>query len=244
MTRTENIYNLVKEHRAEFLKKQEELDKRAAALEPIKGSRQYDESMRQINEERRSMVVDLRKKYATQVDEILNIILETFKKTGLPIEAPTDEALRTLQLLKMRQELASNDSAVGNITKEEFMAAIPNMGGNASAYKLLQELAQRNGVVMPALNKSTFSADDFERALNGIAKGLHTTFNLPRLNNKASYGQALYNGMEYADAINQIKNLDGMKYDNAYKSLDEFLSAMTFLTGAALEQFKAIADKE
>ena len=239
MTRTEKLYNLVKEHRAEFLEKQEELDKKEKELEPLKGSQKYDEEMKEIRSEREKLVKQLRDKYGSQVKIILALINENVKKNVVPMDPPTEEALRTLQLLKMRQE-----TTPGQLYASEFNSAVPVMGGNATALKLLQDLAQKSGVNLLIKTEKKLNNTDFERAVEGIAKGLKITFNLPRLNNKAAYGQALYNRTEYADINTQIRNVDGFKYDNSYNSTDDFLSNMTFLQGDALNQFKAIADKE
>lgn len=239
MTRTEKLYNLVKEHRAEFLEKQEELDNKEKHLEPLRGSQKYDEAMKKIRSERVNLVKQLREKYGSQVDIILAIINKNVKENGAPMEPPTEEALRTLQLLKMRQE-----ESPGKLYNTEFESAIPVMGGNATALKLLQDLALKSNVTLLIKPEAKLTSEDFQRAVEGIAQGLQIIFNLPRLNNKAAYGQALYNGIEYADINAQIRNTDGLKYDNSYNSTDEFLSNMTFLQGDALNQFKAIADKE
>ena len=121
---------------------------------------------------------------------------------------------------------------------------MPIMGGNATALKLLQDLALKSNVTLLIKPEAKLTSEDFQRAVEGIAQGLKITFNLPRLDNKSAYSQALYNGIEYADINAQIRNSDGFKYDNSYNSTDDFLSNMTFLKGDALNQFKAIADKE
>ena len=239
MTRTEKLYELVKNHRAEFLEKQKELDKKEKELEPLKGSQKYDEAMKEIRSEREKLVKQLRDKYGSQVDIILAVINKNVKENGVPMEPPTEEALRTLQLLKMRQE-----ATPGQLYASEFESAVPVMGGNATALKLLQDLALKSNVTLLIKPEAKLTSEDFQRAVEGIAQGLKITFHLPRLDNKSAYSQAMYNGQEFADINAQIRNSDGFKYDNSYNSVDELIGSLTFLQGDALNQFKAIADKE
>lgn len=142
-------------------KQREDYEKRMSTLEKYKGSKGYDKD-----------VAEAEKTYQDNVRAIqdatrdkLNAILRRMESKVAPVkmDVPTDEQIRILQVLSMREHLTNSD----------IQLAAENLRSSDTAMATLADLARRSGAVMPTSYKSAEAQRrDALEALRNKATGI------------------------------------------------------------------------
>lgn len=238
MTRTERLYQIVKDFRAEVLAKDKELTEREKALSDLKGSPRYHKIIAQIENERADNIDSVRDKLAPETDVLMHKCLEATAKT-VPTEAPTEEALRTLEVLKLRSELAHKNGEA--VPSEEIHNAVKAMGDNPTALEALRSIATENGVMLLTPSKKGITQAQAQEAVKLMARSINTIYHLPKLGIREEYGKMM-NGYE-SDITNGHAS-DAYRLDMDFNSEDEFLQGMTFVSAENIPQLKEILNQE
>lgn len=110
-------------------------EKTIADLQDKKGSTYYTKTLAVAKSTRDNALKELRAKYGEYINNDLKRMQETNNKRGTA--APTDDELRTLNALKMRE----------HITESELSLIANSVKHNALALSVVQEVANKNGIL-------------------------------------------------------------------------------------------------
>lgn len=109
--------------------------KRMKELTDTKGSKYYIDEKAKAVKARDNAIEQARLECRKSLSGTFKIMRENNSKRGM--KPPTEDQLRTLQLLQMRE----------NVTRDELQAAANAMNGNGSALQVVQEIAHKNGIL-------------------------------------------------------------------------------------------------
>lgn len=159
MSNTTRLYRAV----AAFIQAREEareeyllMGRRYAAA---KGSQMYVDEMSKARKKREETVSGAQVIARQEIRETINAMAE--KADKIKMQPPTEEQLRILQLLSMKEKL----------TTAELEGAANAMEGNATALSLVDELAKKSGVVhVPYASRLSVTAYDPQTARQAIKK--------------------------------------------------------------------------
>lgn len=235
---SENIYNLIMSFRREVIGKSAELDEREQAIEDLKGSARYLQIKAQLDEERKQIVYNARQRIGAEID---NLVSQADEKASAAVtmSAPSEEALRQLQLLKMKIDM--NPMNPG-ITAEELKASITMMGDNQTAISMLKDIADKSNVILTGLPKPKgMTSGKAHEVTKMLAKSLATYTNLPKLDNRNNYADMMSKAQ---DDITNGKAVDAWRLDRNYQNARDMIGTMGYVDGAALDEYLNIIDSE
>lgn len=137
-------------------------EKRAAQLEDARGSKYFDDEMKKATDTRDSALSALKGEYA----EYFRISLDAMAKANgsRGMTPPTDEELRLVQLLKMKD----------SVTEQELDAAANTLKGNTTCLAILTEIAHKQGFLRGYMSYSDSKEMPTETAADTV-KGLHSS---------------------------------------------------------------------
>lgn len=171
MTRTQQYAELVAGFRKEMKAAQESANKKKKGIEKYKGSSGYSEEVAKIEDELRGKVKDIQDQYRPKFDRVISDMKAA--ALSVPIIAPTEEQLRTLELLKMRERL----------TPDEVRQAAINMKSCPAAMALLRELAKRDDI--HGLSLATYeSTDSILQHVDDLAACAKTICEMPSVDTR------------------------------------------------------------
>jgi|GEM_PF-3364047 len=208
MKRTDILFSAMKDFtdarsaaRAEYLAK-------LKPLETAKGSKYYDDTHKEADKARRAIVDEARAKAADTV----SVMIESMRKANSvrAMAAPTDEQLRILQALKMREK----------VTLNELDAAANAMRGNGAGLAMVEEIARNSGVAhrnYNALATAGLSIAEGERAIDNLLKACKRV-----LNGTGATRAAELNRLRQADIHNEHINPDDLTQEAPYESASDF----------------------
>lgn len=107
-----------------------------------KGSQMYIDEMDKAEKKRDKIISDAQAIARREIRETLQAMAD--KADRIQMQAPTEEQLRILQMLKMKEKL----------TEAECVGAANAMNGNAAALALVDELAAKSGVLHTSFVRS------------------------------------------------------------------------------------------
>jgi hypothetical protein len=128
------MYNAVKTFTDARTAAVETYQKRMQALTDMKGSKYFIDEKAKAVKARDLAIEQARLECRKSLSDTFKIMRENNAKRGM--KPPTEEQLRTLQMLQMRQ----------HITETELQAAANAMNGNGSALQVVQEIARKHGL--------------------------------------------------------------------------------------------------
>ena len=183
--------------------------------ERMKGSDAYSEEMAAAQQKREETVnaaqaearINVNKALAGMQDQIGNI----------RAEAPTDEMVRVLTVLKMRDHL----------TRAELDEAAALMGGNGAGLAVLAELAGKNGISGAQYlmqTKKGLTADGARALLKVITDGSNSIL---RNRTGAARAAALYGESQAARYGSGSVDPDMLQQEKRYSSKAEFFESIT-----------------
>lgn len=175
MDRIKQYFELHKGFRDGMRKLQEKKAGKMADLERYKGSAGYTDDVAKVEEEHREAVKILQADYRERFNEL--ICSMRGRLDSMTMEAPSEEELRLLSVLKMREHL----------TAQELVMASRSVKTHAGL-GVLEELKKKNSLVGVALNKGkTISIEEAENVLNELSKAANTLCSLPLVDNRQGY---------------------------------------------------------
>lgn len=160
---TDLFYTRAKEYQDKRKGIIDEYEKRLESLETAKGSKYFDDESKKAEDKRDEALTALKGEYG----EYFRISLDAMSKANAArkMTPPTEEELRTLQLLKMKEKP----------TEAELAAAANTLKGNATCLSVLTEIAHNAGYLRGYMNYSEtkeMPVDEAESTIKGLASSL------------------------------------------------------------------------
>lgn len=148
-------------------------DKRLTEIADTKGSKYFDDEAKKASDTKNAALDALRAEYGPVFDRTLQSMAETNGKRG--ITPPTEDELRLLQLLKMRD----------SVTETELEAAANTLSGNPTCLAALTEIAHKQGFLRGYMSYATskeMPVDVAESTIKGLASAIRDfmEFDTPR----------------------------------------------------------------
>lgn len=119
-----------------------EYERKVEALEPYRGSAGYEREVKEAEEAYQKNVKSIQQQAESDLREVLRRMGE--KVPAAKMDIPTEEHLRLLQVLSLREHLNSQDISLAAEALHE----------SDSAMGTLQDLAARHGLIVPPSYKS------------------------------------------------------------------------------------------
>lgn len=241
--RTERLFTITQTYRNRIKEKENELRQREKEIEDLKGSPRYRKVAAQIEAERAQIIADNRDNFKSEIDLILQGMLDAAKK-AVPVSAPSQEALRTLEALKLRDEIASDphgSNQDNRIPASEFNAAVPIVKDNPTALGALRMLAAKHGVTLLVPKPKGLTQDQAIEAVQVLARSMGTLLHLPKIGYRKEYAEM---GNGHIDDITGGHAYDAYRVDEDFKSENDFISGMAFVAPEDVEQFKSIVNQD
>ena len=139
-------------------------EKRMKELERTKGSQYYVDESAKAQTARDNALKALKAECGESLNDIISFMQRANKQR--PMKAPSDEELRLLQLLKMKE----------SISEGEFESAALALKANPTALATLNEIAHSKGILRNFnrfADVKTMSADETNSALRQLAKNVN-----------------------------------------------------------------------
>lgn len=160
---TDLFYTRAKEYQGKRAAIVDEYEKRMKALEDAKGSKYFTDESKKAEDTRDEALKALKDEYG----EYFRISLDAMSKANAArkMTPPTEEELRTLQLLKMKDKP----------TEAELAAAANTLKGNATCLSVLTEIAHNAGYMRGYMGYSEtkeMPVEEAEAAIKGLASSV------------------------------------------------------------------------
>lgn len=221
MSRSERLYNQVKQFRQYVIERSAALDEEEADLQDMKGSERYNKVSARIKNDREQLMKEAREKFAPETDVLLNAMLQAadFKTTGL------DDTSK-LKSIKPKH------GYFRFVWFEEFS----ELNGANHVRSVMQSVVRGQGKFTvfrsfnPPISRNNW-ANTFIEQPDTKAVTLHTSYlDVP----------AEWLGESFLDEAERLKEINPKAYDN------EYLGIATGSGGEVFEniQTRTITDKE
>lgn len=215
MTNTDILFSAIDTFMEEREKSRSAFLDTKRSCERLKGSEAYSEEMAAAQQKRDEAVnaaqaaarISINKALAGMRDQISNI----------RIEAPTDEMVRVLTVLKMRDHL----------TRAELDEAAAQMEGNGAGLAVIAELAGKNGISGAQYllqTKKRLTAEGARALLKVITDGSNSIL---RNRTGAARAAALYGESQAARYGSGSVDPDMLQQEKRYSSKAEFFESIT-----------------
>lgn len=173
----------------------DDYEKRLESLKDTKGSKYYTDEIKKAEDKKDEALKALKKEYG----EYFRISLDAMSKTNAArkMTPPTEEELRTLQLLKMKDKP----------TEAELAAAANTLKGNATCLSVLTEIAHKSGYMRGYMGYSEtkeLPVSDVEDTIKGLHNSVREfmDYDAPRAARVArEYNERMYGATPNAPAL-------------------------------------------
>ena len=157
MKHTDEFYNRAAEYQRKRADIVSEYETRLEKLETAKGSQYYIDEKETAEAKRDKELAALKKEYGNYFNAVLKAMQES--NTGRTMTAPSDEELRLITALKMRESL----------TEQELVLAANKLKDNPACLSILQEIAHKQGILRNFTSAREMSIADTEKAIKALA---------------------------------------------------------------------------
>ena len=238
MSRSERLYNQVKQFRKYVIERSAALDEEEADLQDMKGSERYNKVSARIQSDRAQLMKEAREKFAPETDVLLHAMRQAadFKTTAA---APSEEALRLLQAFKLRLELDENAA----ISRDELQGAVAVMGDSETAFKALRQIAQKCGVIVTPQNSDKMTSLQAKEAVESLARNISASYHLPTVGNRKAWGDMM-SGAQQSPFTTNTDSIRAWRIDVEPTSAADLIQSYTMLNDNAVSQFMEIIDSE
>lgn len=156
---TDLFYTRAKEYQDKRKGIVDEYEARIKALETAKGSKYFEDETKKAEDKKDEALKALKEEYAGYFNTHFDAMAKA--NASRSMTPPTEEELRTLQLLKMKEKP----------TEAELQAAANTLKGNATCLSVLTEISHNAGYMRGYMNYSETKEMPVNEA-DGIIKGL------------------------------------------------------------------------
>ena len=217
MTKTEFLYRMFKKYRDGIKAIQAEYDNNVAGIERFKGSQGYEDKKAEYKQKQTDAVTALRKEVQPTFDSILSDMRNTVNSRKMGV--PSEEELRLLQTLKMREK----------VSRDELIQAAQTLGNTAVSLAVLDEIAAKNG--FPSLSQyyqaPSMGTDKAGVYLDKIRTDIIGILSIEKPNHTAEYfaqRHAAQYGTNDSDIVPDMSALKKVQYDFDVESEDDLLN--------------------
>lgn len=223
MNNTDVFYAYASEFQRKRAAIMDEYETRIKQLESAKGSQYYIDETKSAESKRNECLKTLRADYGNRFTQVFNAMRNA--NAGRTMAAPTDEELRLISALKMRDSL----------TELELTTAANTLKNNAACLSILQELANKNGIMRRYTSADNLSITDADESIKALADSTsdfmqYDTIRAARIAEKrhlTQYGTPTYKPLPkrplFTDKTSCFRILSPGLTDNA---LDAFCAAV------------------
>lgn len=181
---TQKYYDAIKQYRDGLKALNDKFDPMYRRCETMRGSAAYKPTKDELDKNYNSFLAELRVEAQKELTSVMEDMENTYKSR--PMAAPTDEQLRCLSLLRMRESLST----------DELRAAANTMQGCPAAMEVVAELAHKQGATL-ALERE-LSSDSVRQGINALRKnGEHFISKVSRLDDRGQYINGPASGVDY-----------------------------------------------
>lgn len=199
MQNTTRLYEAINKFMMERSEAREEFLVMKRRYAKAAGSEYYTETMNEAKKKRESRVDAAQAAARKEIAEIAQAMTE--KADSITMNPPTDEQLRILSLLRMRE----------HVTQAELDSAAAAMGGNGAALAVLDELAHKHEILVQPYSRfatAGLTADQGKNAIRSILLSCNQIIENRTGANRAqmmaeTYHAQLYGGNPDPDTFNQ-----------------------------------------
>lgn len=199
MQNTTRLYETINRFMMERAEAREEYLVMKRRYAKAAGSEYYTETMNEARKKRESRVDAAQAAARQEMAEIAQAMTE--KADSIAMNPPTDEQLRILSLLKMRE----------HVTQAELDSAAQSMDGNGAALAVLDELAHKHEILVQPYSRfatAGLTADQSKNAIRSILSSCNQIIENRTGANRAqmmaeTYHAQLYGGNPDPDTFNQ-----------------------------------------
>lgn len=158
---TELYYTKMKEFQDKRSELTEEHDKKVKSFERFKGSKGYDEDLKQENERFEADLKSLRDEYRSAIYTVFGGMIDAIGKRS--ISAPTNDQVNLLNVLRMKKK----------VTLEECQRTAEAVKDNPIAVSVVTEIAHDHGIMRNFDNLCPeMSSQRAANIVNGMKDGL------------------------------------------------------------------------
>ena len=160
---TDLFYTRAKEYQDKRKGVIDEYEKRLVSLETAKGSKYYTDEVKKAEDKKDEALKALKEEYGGYFNTHLDAMSKA--NAARKMTPPTEEELRTLQLLKMKDKP----------TEAELAAAANTLKGNATCLSVLTEIAHNAGYMRGYMGYSETNempVSDVEATIKGLASSV------------------------------------------------------------------------
>lgn len=233
MTNLEYAYQAMKKYQGVRMAARQEYLDTMNKLNTARGSQYYDDERVKAERRRNERLDAAAVECKHDVDYALRKMREAVANRQLV--APTDEQMRVLQLLQMRQPAAATDEKARGQLRTEFDAAANMMGGNGSALQVLQEIADKLGIM--GANYKSLAVDgmargDADETLRYMARSFGNN-----IADRVGARRAAVLGAEHAKRMNGTNyDADSLPTETPYENARDFYAGMLSVPFEVLEK--------
>lgn len=222
MSNTDRLYTILKGFQDSRKEVTDTFDKRMKEIESTKGSEYYRSESHKAEQKQRNDLEQLCSKYGKQIDSVLADMRD--KNANRPMIPPTDEQLRILNILKLKDK----------ISNAELDAAAVSCADCPVALSVVNELAFKNGRLQSYKGTSNeISIDDGKQAIDSLLKDIRSFLQYDT--ESASRHYADYMDRHYSVKIDANKR---KLFDNK----EDCYSEVAGLSGDSLKAFENAVD--
>jgi hypothetical protein len=223
---TTRLYNAVSAFVQARADAREEFQVMARRYERARGSQMYTDEMSKARKKREEAIAAAQTAARQEIRETLQAMAE--KASKIKMLPPTEEQLRILQLLSMKE----------TITAAECAGAANAMEGNAAALSLLDELANKAGVLhSPYAKSQSVKSYDPETARQTIKELGAACYEIIE-NTSGAKKPALLAKQWHQNKFGGTFDPDELPQEEPYKDEDDFYMQMNI----PLSAFSAAVD--
>lgn len=225
MKNTERFYKRAKEFQDKRADIQKRYESNLKDLENKKGSSYYSLRLKEIEDEYTANIEALKAEYKPYFKTILSDMNDINDKRG--ITPPTDEELRLIQLLKLKEK----------ITEKELEAAAVTLAGNDTCLSILTEMAHNQGYMQGYMHYSKNPYMPYETTktvINDLMTGINDFMNHDTT--KASRAIDRYNTEHYG------KNNGSLTKRNTFTDIQGCYKEIAGLTPSEYEKLSETVD--
>lgn len=172
MTNMEWYYKTVRKYREGLDEINQRYDAQLEAKEGYRGSVGYTADVEKIEKERTAEIAALRSECSKAFDACLASMQEHAQ--ARPAVAPTDEQMRLVQLLKLKE----------HVSRDELEHAANSMGNCGLALSILEEIARAHDILGFHAGGGGVSDQFVQDAIRTLAKSARITLSLERTNQR------------------------------------------------------------
>lgn len=229
MKNTEYFYNTVRRYRQCLTEINAKFDRKIEAKAGYAGSPRYEEDVKEIERERATEIAALRADCAESFDTCIKSM--ELHAQSRPAVAPTDEQMRLIQLLKLKE----------SVTRDDLTHAALACEGCPLALGVLEEIATAHDILGFHSGGNTLSDQFVRDAIRAFAKSARTTLTLDRTNNRAELMRGTEGPHGTAPAFG---NIEKFRLDVDPENAQDCAGRWGGVPGGLYEAFSSVVDGE